>query len=154
MLTVIKSSFAKEISSFAQQNGDLICYSIKTNEHRPMNIEELRDYCLTLKGVTEHFPFDEYSLVFKVQGKMFGLIPLENPEAQIALKCNPERAIQLREDYPEAITNAWHFNSKHWNTVRIHPSVTRSLLLELVDHSYDLVVKGLTRKQREELQNL
>ena len=64
-----------------------------------MNIEELRDYCLSLKGATEHFPFDEFSLVLKVQGKMFGLIPLDNTEPQIALKCDPERAIQLREEY-------------------------------------------------------
>lgn len=115
-----------------------------------MNIEELRDYCLSLKGVTEHFPFDEFSLVLKVQGKMFGLIPLDNTEPQIALKCDPERAIQLREEY-EAITGAYHFNKKHWNTVRIDSSVSRSLLLELIQHSYDLVVAGLPKKLRDEL---
>lgn len=115
-----------------------------------MNIEELRDFCLSLKGVTEHFPFDEFSLVLKVQGKMFGLIPLDNTEPQIALKCDPERAIQLREEY-EAITGAYHFNKKHWNTVRIDSSVSRSLLLELIQHSYDLVVAGLPKKLRDEL---
>lgn len=79
-----------------------------------MNYEDLRDYCLSLKGVTEHFPFDEFSLVMKVQGKMFALLPLDNPETQIALKCDPERAIQLRDEFP-AITAAYHFNKKHWN---------------------------------------
>ena len=115
-----------------------------------MNIEELRDYCLSLKGATEHFPFDEFSLVLKVQGKMFGLIPLDNTEPQIALKCDPERAIQLREEY-EAITAAYHFNKKHWNSVRIDSSISQSLLLELIQHSYDLVVAGLPKKLREEL---
>jgi len=115
-----------------------------------MNIEELRDYCLSLKGATEHFPFDEFSLVLKVQGKMFGLIPLDNTEPQIALKCDPERAIQLREEY-EAITAAYHFNKKHWNSVRIDSSISQLLLLELIQHSYDLVVAGLPKKLREEL---
>ncbi|ADQ79918.1 protein of unknown function DUF419 [Paludibacter propionicigenes WB4] len=115
-----------------------------------MNIEELRDYCLSMKGATEHFPFDEFSLVLKVQGKMFGLIPLDNTEPQIALKCDPERAIQLREEY-EAITAAYHFNKKHWNSVRIDSSISQSLLLELIQHSYDLVVAGLPKKLREEL---
>jgi len=115
-----------------------------------MNIEELRDYCLSLKGATEHFPFDEFSLVLKVQGKMFGLIPLDNTEPQIALKCDPERAIQLREEY-EGITAAYHFNKKHWNSVRIDSSISQSLLLELIQHSYNLVVGGLTKRLREEL---
>jgi len=115
-----------------------------------MNYEELRDYCLSLKGTTECFPFDEFSLVLKVQGKMFGLIPLDNTEPQIALKCDPERAIQLREEY-EAITAAYHFNKKHWNSVRIDSSISQSLLLELIQHSYDLVVAGLPKKLREEL---
>ena len=118
-----------------------------------MNIEELRDHCLSMKGATEDFPFDEFTLVLKVQGKMFGLIPLDNPETQITLKCDPERAIQLRDEY-EAITAAWHFNKKHWNTVRIDPSISKALLTELIQHSYDLVVAGLTRKLREELNNL
>ena len=118
-----------------------------------MNIEELRDHCLSLKGATEDFPFDEFTLVLKVQGKMFGLIPLDNPETQITLKCDPERAIELRDEY-ETITAAWHFNKKHWNTVRIDPSISKALLTELIQHSYDLVVAGLTRKLREELNNL
>lgn len=115
-----------------------------------MNVEELRDYCLSLKGTTDCFPFDEVTLVLKVQGKMFGLIPLDNPEPQITLKCDPERAIALREDY-SAIVPAWHFNKKHWNTVMIDPSISRSLLSELINHSYKLVVAGLPKKLREEL---
>ena len=118
-----------------------------------MNYEELRDYCMRLKGATEHFPFDEVTLVIKVQDKMFALLPLDNPETQITLKCDPERAIALREEY-EAITSAWHFNKKHWNTVRIEPSVSLKLLKELIQHSYDLVVAGLPKKLREELNSL
>lgn len=115
-----------------------------------MNIEELREYCLSLKGTTEHFPFDEVTLVIKVQGKMFALIPLDNPETQIALKCDPERAIALREKY-DAITPAYHFNKKHWNSARIDPSISHALLCELIQHSYDLVVSGLPKKLKEEL---
>lgn len=116
-----------------------------------MNIEELREFCLSLKGATEHFPFDEVTLVIKVQGKMFALIPLDNPETQISLKCDPERAIALREDY-SAIVPAWHFNKKHWNSVIIDPSISRTLLCELIKHSYDLVVAGLPAKLRNELE--
>lgn len=118
-----------------------------------MNYEELRDYCMSLKGTTEHFPFDEVTLVIKVQDKMFALLPLDNTETQITLKCDPERAIALREEN-EAITAAWHFNKKHWNTVKIEPSVSLKLLKELIQHSYDLVVAGLPKKLREELNNL
>lgn len=115
-----------------------------------MNLEELREYCLSLKGTTEHFPFNEVTLVIKVKGKMFALIPLDNPETQIVLKCDPERAIALREKY-DAITPAYHFNKKHWNSVRIDPSISQTLLCELIQHSYDLVVSGLPKKLKEEL---
>jgi predicted DNA-binding protein (MmcQ/YjbR family) len=118
-----------------------------------MNYEELRDYCMSLKGTTEHFPFDEVTLVIKVQDKRFALLPLDNTETQITLKCDPERAIALREEN-EAITAAWHFNKKHWNTIKIEPSVSLKLLKELIQHSYDLVVAGLPKKLREELNNL
>lgn len=115
-----------------------------------MNIEELREYCLSLNGTTECFPFDEVTLVLKVQGKMFALIPLDNTETQITLKCDPERAISLREEF-SAIVPAWHFNKKHWNTVLIDPMISHDFLCELICHSYDLVVAGLPRKLREEL---
>ena len=114
-----------------------------------MNIEELREYCLSLKGATESLPFGDFALVLKVQGKMFGLIPLENPETQITIKCDPERAITLREEY-SAIVPAWHFNKKHWNTVIIDPMISHEFLCELIRHSYDLVVAGLPKKQRDE----
>jgi predicted DNA-binding protein (MmcQ/YjbR family) len=115
-----------------------------------MNIEELREECLRLKGTTESFPFDEMTLVLKVQGKMFALIPLDNTETQISLKCDPEKAIALREEY-SAIVPAWHFNKKHWNTVYIQPMISRNFLCELIHHSYDLVVAGLPKKMRDEL---
>jgi len=115
-----------------------------------MNVEELREYCLILKGTTECFPFDEVTLVLKVHGKMFALIPLDNIEPQISLKCDPERAIALREEF-SAIVPAWHFNKKYWNTLLIDPSISRTLLFELIQHSYDLVVKGLPRKFRLKL---
>ncbi len=118
-----------------------------------MNTEELREYCLSLKGATECFPFDEVTLVFKVQGKMFALIPLDESETQIALKCNPERAVELREQF-SAITPAYHFNKKHWNSVFIKPEISRDMLCDLIEHSYELVVSGLTKKQREELNAL
>ncbi len=116
-----------------------------------MNYEELHDYCLSLKGATEHFPFDEMTLVIKVQGKMFALIPLDNPETQISLKCDPEKAIALREEY-SSIVPAWHFNKKHWNTVFIDASISKKLLHELIQHSYDLVVAGLPKNLRAELE--
>jgi len=115
-----------------------------------MNIEELREYCLSLKGATECFPFDDVTLVIKVQGKMFALIPLDRTETQITLKCDPERAISLREEF-SAIVPAWHFNKKHWNTVFIDPSISKDLLCELIRHSYELVVAGLPKKLSDEL---
>lgn len=118
-----------------------------------MNLEELREYCLCLKGTTECLPFDDVTLVLKVQGKMFALIPLDNPETQISLKCDPERAIALREEY-SAIIPAWHFNKKHWNTVLIQPQISHVLLCELITHSYDLVASGLPKKLKEELKTL
>ena len=118
-----------------------------------MNVEELREYCLSLKGTTECFPFDEVTLVFKVQGKMFALIPLENPATNICLKCDPDRAIALREEY-SAITSAYHFNKTHWNSVFIDPMISRDLLCELIQHSYSLVVAGLTKKLKEELNQM
>jgi len=118
-----------------------------------MNYEELREYCLSLKGSTESFPFDEFGLVLKVQGKMFALLPLDNPETQIALKCDPEKAIALREEF-SAITPAYHFNKKHWNSVRVNPEISSKLMCELIQHSYELVVAGLPKKLKEELQDM
>jgi predicted DNA-binding protein (MmcQ/YjbR family) len=118
-----------------------------------MNVEELREYCLSLKGTTECLPFDDETLVLKVLGKMFALIPLSSTETSISLKCDPERSITLREEY-EAVVPAYHFNKKHWNTVYLDRRVTCKLICEWIDHSYQLVVAGLPVKLREELANL
>ena len=119
-----------------------------------MNIEEFRDYCLAKKGVTESFPFDEHTLVFKVMGKMFALSGLERIPPQVNLKCDPERSVELREEYDGLIYGAYHMSKLLWNTVEIDSNVPRDLLYELIDHSYDLVVQGLTKKLKEELNSL
>lgn len=100
--------------------------------------------------VTEEFPFDESTLVFKVCGKMFALTGLENPDFKVNLKCDPERAIELRESY-ESIIAGFHMNKKHWNTVLVDGSFSDSFFRELIDHSYDLVVQGLPKKLRDQL---
>ena len=118
-----------------------------------MDIETLREYCLSKKGVTEEFPFDEVTLVFKVMGKMFALTGLDKLPHKVNLKCDPERAIELRERYP-GIAPGYHMNKKHWNTVTLEGSLSTDMLKELMDHSYDLVVNGLTKKLKEELRSL
>lgn len=115
-----------------------------------MNIEEFRDYCLSKKYVTECFPFDEQTLVFKVANKMFALSGLEHQPATVNLKCDPERAIELREQYSDVI-EGFHMNKKLWNTITIEGNIPNSLLIELIDHSYDLVVKNMTKKLQKEL---
>lgn len=119
-----------------------------------MNIEEFRDYCLSKKGVAESFPFDEVTLVFKVMDKMFALIGLDNNPAKANLKCDPEKSIELREKYPDLILPGYHMNKKHWNTVEIEGNLPHELVIELIDHSYDLVVKGLTKKLQIELNTI
>ena len=113
-----------------------------------MNIEDFREYCIAKTAVTEEFPFDEVTLVFKVAGKMFALTGLDK-DFSINLKCDPERAIELREEHP-AIQPGWHMNKKHWNTVYVDGSLKDDLLKELIDHSYELVVKSLSKKVRVE----
>ena len=114
-----------------------------------MNIETIREYCLSLPAATEDFPFDETTLVFRVSGKIFAMIDLENTE-WFVLKCDPEYAIELREEHQE-ITGAWHMNKKHWNQLNLFGSLSDKQILTLIDHSYDLVFKKLTRKRREEI---
>ena len=118
-----------------------------------MHIEEFRDYCLAKKGVEETFPFDEQTLVFKVMGKMFALTGLEHVPFQVNLKCDPDQAIELREEY-EDIQAGWHMSKKHWNTVMFEGDLEEKMLLELIDHSYDLVVQKLKKKDREFLEQL
>lgn len=119
-----------------------------------MNIEEFREYCLLKKGVEETFPFGEETLVFKVMGKMFALAGLEYNPAQANLKCDPERSIELREEYDGLIRPGYHMSKVHWNTVELERNIPHDLILELIDHSYNLVVKSLTKKLQAELASL
>lgn len=113
-----------------------------------MNIEQLRGFCLSKKGVTEDFPFDEETLVFKVMGKVFALTGLEHHPAKVSLKCDPERSVELREEYDGLIYGAYHMNKLHWNTVEIE-QLPPKLVAELIEHSYELVVQGLPKKLKE-----
>ena len=115
-----------------------------------MNIEEFRNYCLAKKFVTESFPFDAQTLVFKVANKMFALSGLEHQPSTVNLKCDPERAIELREEFSDIIPG-FHMSKKHWNTVTIDGNISNEFIKELIDHSYDLVVKGMTKKLQKEL---
>jgi predicted DNA-binding protein (MmcQ/YjbR family) len=117
-----------------------------------LNIEVYRDFCLSLKGATEEFPFDNRTLVFKVQNKIFALLDIESFK-QINLKCDPEKAIELREQF-EGIIPGYHMNKKHWNSLKTASDVSDSLVKELTSHSYELVVSGLTKKLREGLNSL
>lgn len=114
-----------------------------------MNVEEFRVYCLSKPLVTEEFPFDETTLVFKVAGKMFALTGLDDPEFKVNLKCDPDRSEVLREEY-ESIRPGWHMNKKHWNTLHVDGSFSDELFAELIDHSYNLVVEGLPKKIRDQ----
>ena len=114
-----------------------------------MNIEIIREYCLSKKGVTEEFPFDETTLVFKVAGKMFVLTDLTG-DLSLNLKCDPERAIELREQYP-AILPGYHMSKKHWNTVMIDGTLSNTLIYQLIDESYERVVEKLPKKIQLEL---
>ena len=119
-----------------------------------MDIETIHQYCISKPGVTEEFPFDESTLVFKVAGKMFALTGLDASPKFINLKCDPERAVELREEY-NSITPGYHMNKKHWNSLYFEDSdVPPKLILELIDHSYTLVVNSLPKKTQNSLQNL
>lgn len=117
-----------------------------------MNIEELREYCISKKGVTESFPFDEVTLVFKVMNKMFALTGLDK-DLSINLKCDPEKAIALRAEY-SVVQPGYHMNKKHWNTIYIDDSISAQQIKEWIDDSYNLIAKSLTKKLQEELNNL
>ncbi|MFV8391134.1 MmcQ/YjbR family DNA-binding protein [Flavobacterium sp. LB2P6] len=121
-----------------------------------MNLEAYYEYCLSKKGVTEHFPFDEDTLVFKVGGKMFALASLrqwEKGQPSVNLKCDPEQAQELRAEYDD-IQPGFHMSKTHWNTIAINASVPDMLVKELIDHSYELVFKSLTKKLQSEIQEL
>jgi len=114
-----------------------------------VNIESIREYCVSKKAVIECFPFDDKTLVFKVAGKIFALANLDTHPLRINLKCDPEKAIDLRERF-QSIQAGYHMNKKHWNTIEINGEVSRDVLIKLIDHSYNMVVTKLTKKTREE----
>lgn len=112
-----------------------------------MNIETVRDYCLSLPCATEDFPFDETTLAFRVQGKIFAMLDLENTE-WFVLKCQPDYALELRDKHME-IQGAWHMNKRHWNQVNLFGTLHDSLIQHLIRHSYHEVVNKLPKRIRE-----
>ena len=118
-----------------------------------MDIATFHQYCLSKKGTEETFPFDEETLVFKVLGKMYALTGLDNEVFEVNLKCDPEYAIELREQHPE-VRPGYHMNKKHWNTIAFETGLNDKLLFSLIDHSYDLVVKKLKKADRERLKEM
>ena len=115
-----------------------------------MNIVFLREYCLSKKAVTEDFPFGEDTLIFRVINKIFLLVSLGSTPLQFNAKCEPGKAIELREAY-DAVQPGYHMNKKHWNTVIIDGSISTALIKEIIDDSYNLIVQSLPKKLREEL---
>jgi len=118
-----------------------------------MDIETFRNYCLSKKGVSESFPFDETTLVFKVLNKVFALTSISKKPFAVNLKCNPEKAINLRELYSQ-ITPGYHMNKKHWNTVIFENSLPTELLKGMIDDSYTLVIAKMTKKEKTLLEGL
>ncbi|MBA2664298.1 MAG: MmcQ/YjbR family DNA-binding protein [Bradymonadaceae bacterium] len=116
-----------------------------------MDLEDIRQYCLEKPAVSEDFPFDQDTLAFRVKRKIFLLTNIEAFPARINLKCDPARAVELREEHPSAILPGYHMNKKHWNTVILDGTLTEALIYELVDHSYDLIVASLTKAERDTL---
>jgi len=121
-----------------------------------MDIQQLYDYCLSKKGVTEHFPFDEDTLVFKVMGKMFCLASLkewEQGNPSLNLKCDPDYALVLRDEF-ESVQPGYHSNKKHWNTVYVNREIPDKKVIHFINHSYELVAAKLPKKEREMLSNM
>lgn len=114
-----------------------------------MDIESIRQYCLSKKATTEGFPFDDNTLVFKVAGKIYLATNLNAVPLRITLKCDPEKAIDLRERY-ESIIPGYHSNKKHWNTMILNGEVSKDIVIKLIDHSYKMVVVKLSKKVRKE----
>ena len=113
-----------------------------------MNVEEIETYCLAKTDVEEGFPFGEETLVFKVRGKIFLLLGLTSEPLQFNAKCDPERAIELREQY-SSIIPGYHMNKRHWNSVIIDNTLSKKQLKELIDHSYDLVSNGTAKAKNK-----
>jgi len=122
-----------------------------------VEIDQLQDYCLSKKGTEETMPFDNNTLVFKVMGKMFMLLGLERwerGEPSINVKCDPQKAMELREEFDGVVTGAWHMSKTHWNTIHLNQSMQDPDVFTWIDHSYDLVVAGMTKKLQAELKAL
>lgn len=117
-----------------------------------LNLDKIKRFCYGLPGSAEDYPFDEDTLVFKVTGKIFILVTLEK-ELSINVKCDPEKAIEYRASYPSVIPG-YHMNKTHWNTVFIDGSIDDEVIFKMIEHSYDLVVKSLTKSARKELEDL
>lgn len=115
-----------------------------------MDADALKAACLDLNGAEETFPFGLETSVFKVSGKMFALSALDATPLSVSLKCDPDLAVRLREQYPE-IVGGWHLNKRHWNTVRLSGTLPDRLVLDMIEDSYDLVVASLPREQRTRL---
>jgi len=113
-----------------------------------MDIESIRMYCISKKAVTECMPFDDKTLVFKVAGKIFALAALDAYPLRLNLKCDPEKAIDLRESF-ESVRPGYHSNKKHWNTIEVNGEIPKEVIYELIDHSYILVISKLTKMVRE-----
>lgn len=114
-----------------------------------MDLESIREFCLSKPGVTESFPFDEDTLVFKVGGKMFSLVPLEKIPRVMSVKTDPAWSVELREKH-SGISGAYHMNKKHWNSLE-YEDLPRDLVWELLDHAYQLVFNTLTKKAQGEI---
>lgn len=113
-----------------------------------MNVEEVREYCLSLRNTTESFPFDEVTLVFKVENKMYLAIPLDASEPSVSVKCDPELVPELRDKYA-AVTEAYHFNKKHWNAIYLESDMDADTIQYWIKHSYQQVLSKLPKKIRE-----
>ena len=118
-----------------------------------VHIEDFRTYCLNKPGVTEGFPFGPDTLVLKVMGKIFAITGLDTDSFRVNLKCDPEYALELRDQHPQIIPG-WHMNKQHWNTVFFEDGLPESLLRSLIDHSYELIAESLPKKRKEELKGL
>lgn len=113
-----------------------------------MDLDGLIEYCRSKGGETDDLPFDESTLVFRVGGKMFALTSLDEMEPRVNLKCDPDLAEALREEY-DSVIPGYHMNKRHWNTVRLNGDVGDDKLKKMIDHSYDLVFRSLTKTVRE-----
>ena len=117
-----------------------------------MELETLKELLLEMAGVTEEIPFGPEALVYKVMGKMFALVAWDESPMRISLKCDPERAVELRSVF-KGVRGAYHFNKRHWNMVDLDGSVPIPEVLAMIEDSYDLVVRGLPRAKRDRLQS-